>query len=176
MEIIDILDEKGNMTGKTATREEIHQNGFWHKVIHLWIINSKNELLLQLRSMKKKNHPGQWDISVGGHIPAGESDMLALIRETQEEIGLEINSNEVKFIGNVKQESSSRADYINNEFDSVFILRKDLDISKLKMQESEVDELKFIPKMKFKKMIENRDSSLVMHDSEFELLFNYLNI
>ena len=175
MEFLDILDENGVNTGKTASRADVHKYGYWHKVVHVWIINSKNELLLQLRSMEKENHPGEWDISVGGHIPAGEDDVSSAIRETEEEIGLKITPTDLKFIGSVSQESSKgKKDYINKEVDSVFVVKKDLDISKLKMQKGEVDELRFIPLVKFKEMIVRSDKSLVMHPAEFELLFNYL--
>ena len=47
MENIEILDEKGKQLGIVKTREEVHSKGFWHKVVHIWIINSEGNLLLQ---------------------------------------------------------------------------------------------------------------------------------
>ena len=31
MEILDIVDERNELTGKTASREEIHNNGLWNR-------------------------------------------------------------------------------------------------------------------------------------------------
>lgn len=41
MEYLDILDEEGNKTGEIKPRKEVHSNGYWHKGVHIWIINSK---------------------------------------------------------------------------------------------------------------------------------------
>ena len=46
-EYFDILDENGKKTGKTKLRKEVHKDGDWHKAVHVWIINDKNEILLQ---------------------------------------------------------------------------------------------------------------------------------
>ncbi len=56
-ELFDVLDEKGNYTGKVETREKCHKEGLWHKAVALCIINSKNEVLLQRRSANKKLWP-----------------------------------------------------------------------------------------------------------------------
>ena len=47
-EYFDILDENGKKTGKTKLRKEVHKDGDWHKAVHVWIINDKNEILLQI--------------------------------------------------------------------------------------------------------------------------------
>ena len=53
MEHIDILDKDGNKKGITKTKSEIHKNGDWHRASLVWIINSRNELLIQRRSPAK---------------------------------------------------------------------------------------------------------------------------
>ena len=52
-EYLDILDEQGNKTGKTKLRSEVHHDGDWHKSVHIWILNSKGDVLLQRRSLTK---------------------------------------------------------------------------------------------------------------------------
>ena len=54
-------------------KQQAHEDGNFHRTAHVWIINDKNELLLQKRSASKKSHPNCWDISGAGHIRAGES-------------------------------------------------------------------------------------------------------
>ena len=73
MEYIDIFDENNNPTGQIKEKGKAHEEGDFHRTAHVWIINDKNELLLQKRSANKKSHPNCWDISGAGHIKAGES-------------------------------------------------------------------------------------------------------
>ena len=76
MEYIDIFDENNNPTGKVKEKQQAHEDGNFHRTAHVWIINDKNELLLQKRSANKKSHPNCWDISGAGHIKAGESKKI----------------------------------------------------------------------------------------------------
>ena len=87
-EWVPLVDEKGMVIGK-ATRTEVHRGpGKLHPVIHLHLINSKGEIYLQKRSMKKDTFPGKWDTSVGGHVDLGETIEQALLRETAEELNI----------------------------------------------------------------------------------------
>ena len=56
-EEFDVLNEWGEFTGKTATREECHKNGLWHRAVYAFIINDRKEILLQKRSAHKKQWP-----------------------------------------------------------------------------------------------------------------------
>ena len=86
MEYIDVLDENGVKTGEILSRREIHKRGLWHRAIVVAVINEKNEILLQQRSMNKDKNPGLWDISVAGHVSAGQDAISAAVREIYEEI------------------------------------------------------------------------------------------
>ncbi len=87
-EWLDLLDEQGKIIGK-APRSQVHGNpDLLHPVVHLHIFDSKGRLFLQKRSDNKDLYPGFWDTAVGGHISSGENPEYALIRETQEELGI----------------------------------------------------------------------------------------
>ena len=88
MEIFDILDDDGAVTG-TARRDECHSGTFLlHAVVHVLVFDPAGRLFLQKRSMLKDIEPGKWDTSVGGHIISGETPDEALRRETAEELGI----------------------------------------------------------------------------------------
>lgn len=102
-EWLPLVNEKGEITGQ-APRSVCHSGSkLLHPVVHLHIINDKNEFFLQKRSLKKDLLPGFWDTAVGGHIGLNEKIEEALKRETFEELG--ITNFEARFIGNYVWES-----------------------------------------------------------------------
>ena len=173
-EFFDILDEQGHKTGKTKARSEVHRDGDWHKAVHIWIVNDKDEILLQKRSPNKDSYPNMWDISSAGHLTAGDDSLSGAMREIKEELGVDIQPSQLKLIGIRKKSDKSSPTFINNEFNDVYLLRLSLDLAKITLQEEEVSEVKHIPIDKFRNMIKTRDKTLLMHDDEFEMLFKAL--
>ncbi len=69
MELLDVLDEKGNKTGKVEDKDIIHEKGIWHKEVCVIIENEKNEYLIQKRAATKKQGPNKWGLTAG-HVDA----------------------------------------------------------------------------------------------------------
>jgi len=86
-ECFDVVDENNNVIGK-ATREECHTKGLWHRAVHIIIVNSKGEILLQKRSMKKDLYKGYWIDAAAGHVDSGETYEETAERELKEELGI----------------------------------------------------------------------------------------
>lgn len=93
-EVCDIYDIYGNRTGKTFVRGEPLSDGQYVMVVDVWIVNSKDEILIQKRSDLKKDLPGTW-ATHSGCVLAGESSQQACIREPLEEIGIHILPSQV---------------------------------------------------------------------------------
>jgi mutator protein MutT len=88
VELLEVVTSDGK-TINVLPRSEIHGNpSLIHKVVHVLVSNGKGGLFLQKRAMSKSVAPGKWDTSVGGHVNSGETIEEALIRETQEELGI----------------------------------------------------------------------------------------
>ena len=87
-EIFDVVNEHDEVIGQKP-RSEIHRLKLNHRAVHVLVFNSRRELFLQKRSMKKDCFPGTWDSSASGHLASGESYDACCIRELREEIGLE---------------------------------------------------------------------------------------
>ena len=156
-ELIEILTSEGKPTGKTALKSEAHKHGWFHTTVHIWLFTSDEKILLQKRALTKKVFPGLWDISVAGHIGAGESIIDGAKREIFEEIGLELSENELIKIGTRTHEVSHKNGIQDNEFHHVFIAELKVSVEKLIMQKEEVAGLELfdLSVLKYTKNLEN---------------------
>ena len=171
-ELLDIVDRNGNSTGKTALKSEAHKNGWYHNTIHLWLYTLKGEILLQQRSHKKAIYPLLWDVSVAGHIDAGESFETATIRETEEEIGLTLQTTDLNKIGTRLHESSYKNDTIKDcEFHQVYISELKVAFKDLTPQDEEVEALKLVSFQEFEDLLKlsEYNSHFIASNSEYYL-------
>ena len=93
MELLDLVDENGVPTGEVKERELVHRDGDRHRTSHVWLFRQRNgrwQVLLQKRSEQKDSHPGCYDISSAGHIPAGVDWVSSALRELEEELGKQL--------------------------------------------------------------------------------------
>ena len=141
-ELIDILTPDGKPTGKTALKSEAHKNGWFHATVHIWLYTSDKKILLQQRAFTKKVFPGLWDISVAGHIAAGEGILTAAKREVFEELGLPITEEELFKIGTRIHHVEHKNGIIDNEHHHVFIAELKTPLEKLILQKDEVEGVK----------------------------------
>jgi len=86
---IDVLDDNGLRTGEVLPRGEVHRLGKPHRVVHLYLFDQSNRLLLQRRSLLTDHFPDVFSISVLGHVDAGESSGKTVRREVVEELGID---------------------------------------------------------------------------------------
>ena len=141
-ELIDILTPEGKSTGKTALKSEAHKNGWFHATVHIWLFTADQKILLQKRALTKKVFPGLWDISVAGHIAAGESILSSTKREVFEEIGLKLQDSDLIKIGTRVHQVKHKNGIQDNEHHHVFIAELKVPISDLKIQKEEVADIK----------------------------------
>lgn len=88
-EIFDVVNERDEVVGR-APRREVHARGWLHRAVHVLVYNSRGEVFLQKRSMRKDRQPGLWDSSSSGHLDSGEDYDTCAVRELREELGLVI--------------------------------------------------------------------------------------
>ena len=138
MEYFDVLDENRNSLGYQKYRGEImNDNEYWFGS-EIWIINN-NKLLITQRALNK-THPNKWEVP-GGCSKSGETSTDTVIRETKEEIGININN--YKLINTV---------LYKNQFVDMYLSTMPVDLNKTKLQEDEVSDIKFVTKDEFLEM------------------------
>ncbi len=138
MEKHELVDINGNKTGMVLTHIEVRNfnnipNGYYIPVVGVVLVNENNQILLQKRSRFKRSNPSKWGIS-GGKVDFGETPLEAGIRETMEEIGILLNKDELKFFS---MDTSDKLHF------TCYYVRKNIDIKECKLQEAEVEEVKY---------------------------------
>jgi len=86
-ELVDELDEHGNVVG-AVTRKEMRVRNLRHRSVSIAVISSRQELLVHLRADWKDIWPSRWDLAFGGVVAAGEAWEDAAARELFEEAGV----------------------------------------------------------------------------------------
>lgn len=177
-ELIDIADKDGNLLGTSELKSIIHQKGYYHHTAHIWFYTLEGAILLSQRSAKKTICPLLWDVSVAGHVDAGETIKQAAIRETKEEIGLTISESELHKIGVFDCFQSYESGIHDNEFHNTFIAELKVPVSNLIHQQEEVQALKLVEFSEFNGLIENignNDNHFVpSNKGYYELVFKQI--
>jgi len=143
-ELLDIRDEKGQLTGEAMVRPEVHRTERWHGIALVWVYNSQGQILLQRRAAHLNAFPDKWDVTVSGHLAAGETPTQAAMREVVEEIGLHVNAEELEEAGTIANEYPLVYGKQHREFDYMFTAQADVTIDSLRLQVAEVLEMHWI--------------------------------
>jgi isopentenyldiphosphate isomerase len=142
-ELLDVLDDHGQPTGRSKARTEVHAGGDWHRVFHLWVVREDGTLILQRRSRFKDLEPEKVDVTVGGHLRAGES-VFGGAREVEEELGLEVGAERLVHLGSWRSERSYPG-HIDREFQEVFVTLCDWPLDRYSLDCREVYLLYEVP-------------------------------
>ena len=96
MELVDVFNKRREKLGYTRERGKLEKNEYSISA-HVWLLE-EDKLWIQQRSNEKKMFPRLWEQS-GGGVMSGETSFEAVKRETKEELGLEIQDDEITYIG-----------------------------------------------------------------------------
>ena len=169
MELLDIADEYGNLTGEVMDREKVHDLNLLHWEVALFVINDKKQVLLQKRAATKRFNPNKWGLCAG-HVDSGESIDASALREIEEEIGLKLSLDDLKVLEKMeikKRESNShivRVYYVicNQE--------------NFKIQKEELSEVKWFNIDEVINMIKNNDDTLILKSESWLHLIEKLKM
>jgi isopentenyl-diphosphate delta-isomerase len=159
-DLIDVLSDSGLRTREILSRAEIHRLGKYHRAVHLYLLNSRNEVLLQRRALTVDHFPGFFGISVTGHVEAGEWSSNCVRREVEEELGINSSQLQFDFLFSFFQEAILHETYIDRQFNDIYVTRADIQLDVMQFDRSEVSEVKFVSFERFRAMVMSESSDL----------------
>lgn len=129
LEMWDLYNGKREKTGKVLPHGVPVPKGLYHLTVSAWIVNSQGQYLLSQRHPQKV-YPLCWECT-GGSVLAGEDSLSGAVREVREELGIILNQSKAKMIYQTRREETQ-------DFYDAWLFHADIDISEIKVQETEV--------------------------------------
>lgn len=119
-------------------RSEVHRDGLWHEVFHCLIVRTTlpARVVLQRRRLQARAFAGLLDLSVTGHLLAGESPVEG-VRELREELGIDVSPDRLVALG-TRLIADDSGEGRNRELAHVFLLADDRPLVDFRLDPDEV--------------------------------------
>lgn len=123
IELWDLYTENKIKTGGMHIRGNPLPKDKYHLVVNVWIKNSDGKYLISRRSRKKSRNPLKFE-TVGGAVLKGENSLQAAIRETKEEVGIDLDTKRAKLVySDVRKNLNSILDVYLFEYNGIVDLK-----------------------------------------------------
>lgn len=93
-EYVILVNERDEQIG-TMPKLEAHEKAVLHRAFSVFILNDRNEIMLQQRAAHKYHSPLLWTNTCCSHQRVGESNVGAGRRRLREEMGFEVELEDV---------------------------------------------------------------------------------
>lgn len=150
-EEVDLVDKTGKVIGR-ATRDQVYKKGLLHPAVNILVANSKGQIFIQRRGFKKIL-PWYWDISASEHVKSGENYKSAAVRGLREELSIKAP---VKLLRHkhIQKNEYKTQDVCLIEYEVVELYGIVYE-GKIKINQKEVSEGKFVSLEKLNELIKN---------------------
>ena len=162
MEKRDLYDRDKENTQFTIFKEQETPDNYYTLVVLALIQNSKNEILVQKRSIQKG---GEYGLT-SGHPKSGETSLSGIISEIKEELGVEALPQELNLMYSTRDDN-------NRCFYDLYYLKKDYEKENMLLQNEEVDKVYWFSEEKVNELCENGEFK-ESHIEAFEILMKKL--
>lgn len=136
-ELLDVVEPTGAILGQEL-RSVVHRDGLWHQTFHCLLVRSGSpaRVVLQRRRAGTTSFPGRLDVSVTGHLSAGE-EPLDGIRELREELGIDVDPARLVRLGR-RMLADDGGEGRNREIAHVYLLIDDTPLTKFNLDPAEI--------------------------------------
>ncbi|MDY3902883.1 NUDIX hydrolase [Peptoniphilus sp.] len=163
MEYWDVYNKKGKWKRRVIRKGERLKNNEYHIIVEGWILRDDGNFIIQRRALEKKSFAGMWYCSAGGSVISGETPKEGMIREFKEELGIDIDSDELRL---------KRIIIDKNTIFYIYLVHKNISIDDITLQAEEVMAVDIADPVKIKKMIEDKTFiGLDYYEKFFEGIF-----
>lgn len=160
-ELLFVVNED-NKPIQPKPRDEVHKNGYWHRTTHVWIVNSKHQILCQKRTVKKDMYPGMWDPKFGGHLKQSEKYLTNAQREIAEELRLQ-REKDLLFFEIYKCGK-------DKEFQAIYWIEWNGDLKDISLEKEEVAEIAWRDINELENIFRNNDPQWIQQGYELRFL------
>lgn len=147
MEYWDVYDKKGKWKRRAIRKGERLKNNEYHIIVEGWILREDGNFVIQRRSLNKKSFAGMWYCSAGGSVISRETPKEGMVREFKEELGIDIKEDELHLKRIITEK---------NTIFYIFLVRKNISLDEITLQEEEVMDVDLADPSKIRKMIEDK--------------------
>lgn len=161
-ELLQVFDKNNHMLNESVKRNNKKSltSDKYIKVVYIFIINSQNEFLIQKTSKQK----GNIYAVTGGHVSFHDDGYNTAIKESQEELGIDLSKEKLHLFNHVLYDSLM--------IDSYYV-KKDININEIKLQKGEVDSVHWFNVQKIKELIKQnkfREKNIVNFNKLIDIL------
>jgi isopentenyl-diphosphate Delta-isomerase len=158
--LLPIVNEKDEIVGQ-VNKEDHYKGANMLRSVQIFVYNSAGQLFVQKRAKNKKRFPSYFCSSEAGHVDPGENYDQALIRETKEELGIDLK--EYNFI-------SKERTFVGKKYYAMMAHYTAISDDPITLQEEEVESGAFYDIEEVKEMMKNNPFT-----PSFIFLFNKLH-
>lgn len=165
--------------GEGTNWEDAFAGGIPHGAAHVWLWKQEDDqtyLLFQKTAPKVEYKAGLLDISAAGHVDYGEDEIAAAVRETEEELGVNIKPGDLYFAG-IEHYQRKTEDSHKDEFRFVYTIEYNADMT-FTFPDGEVDGIEWVKASKPEDIVARDDfeERFVQHTSfYFDIVFSGVN-
>lgn len=147
MEYWDVYDKKGKWKRRAIRKGERLKNDEYHIIVEGWILRDDGNFIIQRRALDKKSFAGMWYCSAGGSVISRETPKEGMVREFKEELGIDISEEELHLKRIITEK---------NTIFYIFLVRKNISLDEIILQEEEVMDVDLADPNKIRKMVEDK--------------------
>ncbi len=146
MEYLQVFNKDKKAIDEKVLREDKYKlpDGKYFMIVLIFIMNSEGKFLMQ-KTSKSRN---SCIATTGGHVSYGDTGLITVFKEAKEELGLDLDTNEIRYIDTL---------IFKNGIEETYFVNKDIDIKNLTIQKEEVDYVEWFTVDEIKELINKKE-------------------